>query len=103
MYICSVHLFSICLDFPARSHKIRTFCATPFTYLTARFISVSKRTSLGGAKHRFEYVNPGTFYYVDIGTHCCVFIKSLQKRFRIQNMRDLSLKANTTHIVIVLI
>ncbi len=42
-------------------------------------------------------MNPGTFYYMDIGTYCRVFIMLLQKRIAAvqnSNIRGLSLKMN---------
>ncbi len=48
-----------------------------------------------GAKIQVKYVNPITFYYVDIGTYCCVFVALLQKRIvavHYSNIRGLSLK-----------
>ncbi len=64
-----------------------------FTYLTARFTAASK----SGAKTQVQYVNPGTFNYVDIGTYCSVFITLLQVHIAMvqnSNIRGLSLKAN---------
>ncbi len=55
--------------------KIRTsvqFLARPFRY------SFKEKCPLSGAKTQVQYVNPGSFYYVHIGTYCCVFIKLLQ-------------------------
>jgi len=54
-------------------------------YLTARFTVVSKRNVHWVVlKHRF---NSGTFYYVNIGTYCCVFIKLLQEHIAaVQNL-----------------
>ncbi len=47
------------------------------------------------AKIQVKYLNPITFYYVDIGTYCCVFVTLLQKRIvavQNSNIRSLSLK-----------
>ncbi len=70
--------------------KIRkyTFCATPVyvPYCTFRR-SFKEKCPLSGTKTQVKYVNPGTFYYVDIGTYCCVFIccyRNILRRFRIQ-------------------
>ncbi len=56
-----------------------------------------EKCPLSGAKTQVKYVNPGTFYYVDIGTYCCVFITLLHKRIAAvqnSNIRGLSLKVN---------
>ncbi len=48
-------------------------------------------------RHTGKNVNPGTFYYVDIGTYCYVFITLLQKHISAvqnSNIRGLSLKVN---------
>ncbi len=69
-----------------------------FMYLTARFAEVSKRNVHWVAlKHRLNMWTLAHFYYVDIGTYCCVFITLLQKRIAAvqnSNIRGLSLKAN---------
>ncbi len=45
-----------------------------FMYLTARFAAVSKRNVHWVAlKHRLNTWTLACFYYVDIGTYCCVF------------------------------
>ncbi len=50
-----------------------------FTYLTARFAAVSKRNVHWVVlKHRLSMWTLAHFYYVDIGTHCCVCITLLQ-------------------------
>ncbi len=78
------------------------FCKTVFTYLTARFTTVSKiKCTLSGAKTLVQYVNTGMFllgwyryvllfllgwyryvllcfYYFDMGMYCCVCIKLFQ-------------------------
>ncbi len=52
-----------------------------FTYLTARFAAVTKRNVHWVAlKHRLNTWTLAHFYYVDIGTYCCIFMKLLQKR-----------------------
>ncbi len=80
------------------SHKNKYLCATPFTYLAARFAAVSKRNVHWVAlKHRLNTWTMAHFYYVDIGTYCCVFITLLQKRIAAvqnSNIRGLSLKVN---------
>ncbi len=84
------------------SHKNTYLCALSvrhrFTYLTARFTTVSKRNVHWVAlKHRFNTWTLVHFYYVYIGTYCCVFITSLQKRIAVvqnSNIRGLSLKVN---------
>ncbi len=66
-------------------------------YLTAHFASFKEKCPLSGAKTRVQYVNPGVFYYVDIGTYCCVFITLLQVRIAaVQNsyIQGPSLKIN---------
>ncbi len=64
--------------------------------------SFKEKCPRSGAKTQVQYMNTGTFlllcfYYVDIGTHCCVFIMFLQKRIAAvqnSNIQGLSLKAN---------
>ncbi len=52
-----------------------------FTYLTARFTAVTKRNVHWVAlKHRLNTWTLAHFYYIDIGTYCCIFMKLLQKR-----------------------
>ncbi len=67
-------------------------------YLAARFTSVSKRNVHWVAlKHRLNTWTLAHFYYIDIGTYCCVFIMLLQKRIAAvqnSNIRGLSLKVN---------
>ncbi len=61
--------------------KIRTpvhFLARLFTCLTAHFAAVSKKNFHWVAlKHRFNTWTLAHFYYVHIGTYCCVFITLL--------------------------
>ncbi len=67
-----------------------------FTYLTAHFAAVSKRNAHWVAlKHRLNTWTLAHFYYVDIGTYCCVFITLLQIRIAAvqnSNIRGLSLR-----------
>lgn len=35
--------------------------------------SFKEKCPLSGAKTQVKYVNPGTFYYLDIGTYCSVY------------------------------
>ncbi len=87
---------------PIIMHLIRTLCALSvrhrLKYLTARFAAVSKRNVHWVAlKHRLNTSTLARFYYVDIGTYCCVFITFLQKRIAAvqnSNIRGLSLKVN---------
>ncbi len=84
------------------SHKNMYLCALSvwhrFTYLTARFAAVSKRNVHWVAlKHRLNTWTLARFYYVDIGTYCCVFIALFQVRaaaVQNSNIRGLSLKVN---------
>ncbi len=84
------------------SHKNTYLCQLSvrhrFTYLTARFTAVSKRNVHWLAlKHRLNTWTLARFYYVDIGTYCCAFIKLLQKRIAAvqnSNIWGLSLKVN---------
>ncbi len=84
------------------SHKNTYLCALSlwhrFMYLTARFAAVSKRNVQWVAlKHRLNTWTLAHFYYVDIGTYCCVFITLLQKciaAVQNSNIRGLSLKVN---------
>ncbi len=88
--------------YPTWSHKNTYLCALSvrhcFMYLTARFAAVSKRNVHWVALKQVKYVNPLTFfYYIYIGTYCCVFITWLQKRIAAvqnSNIRGLSLKVN---------
>ncbi len=68
------------------------------TYITAHFAAVSKRNVHWVAlKHRLNMWTLAHFYYVDIGTYCCVFIMLLQKRIvavQNSNIWGLSLKVN---------
>ncbi len=66
------------------SHKNMYLCALSvwhcFMYLTAHFAAVSKRNVHWVAlKHRLNTWTLAHFYYVDVGTYCCVFITLLQK------------------------
>ncbi len=65
-------------------------------HLTARFTAGSKRNIHWVAlKHRLNTWTLAHFYYVDIGTYCCVFITLLKKRIAAvqnSNIRGLSLK-----------
>ncbi len=75
-----------------------TFCVTLFyvPYCTFR-LSFTGKCPLSGAKAQVKYMIPGTFYYVDIGTYCCVFNTLLQKRIEAvqnSNIWGLSLKVN---------
>ncbi len=87
---------------PTWSHKNMYLCALSvwhrFTYFTARFAAVSKRNVLWVAlKHRLNTWTLARFYYVDIGTYCCVFIALFQVRtaaVQNSNIRGLSLKVN---------
>ncbi len=67
-------------------------------YLTARFAAVSKRNVHWVAlNHRLNTWTLACFYYVDIGTYCCVCITLLQKRIAAvqnSNIWGLSLKVN---------
>ncbi len=78
--------------------KICTSVRHRFAYLTARFTAVSKRNVHWVAlKHRLNTWTLTHFYYIDIGTNCCVFITLLQKRIAAvqnSNIRGLSLKVN---------
>ncbi len=69
-----------------------------FMYLTASFTAASKRNVHWVAlKHRLNIWNLARFYYVDIGTYCCVFITLLQKSFAAvhnSNIWGLSPKVN---------
>ncbi len=69
-----------------------------FTYPTARFTTVSKRNVHWVAlKHRLNTWTLARFYYLDIGTYCCIFITLLQKLIAAvqnSNIRSLSLKCN---------
>ncbi len=98
--ICKLKACSI---FPTTwSHKNMYLCALSvrhrFTYLTARFAAVSKRNVHWVAlKHRLNTWTLARFYYVDIGTYCCVFIALFQVRtaaVQNSNIRGLSLKVN---------
>ncbi len=69
--------------FPTWSHKNTCLCALSvryrFMYLKAHFTAVSKRNVHRVAlKHRLNTWTLARFYYVDIGTYCCVFITLLQ-------------------------
>ncbi len=80
------------------SHKNTYLCATPFyvPYWTLRH-SFKEKCPLSGAITQVKYVNPDTFYYVDIGTYGCVFITLLQVHIAVvQNstIRGLSIKVN---------
>ncbi len=66
-------------NLPTWSHKNTYLCALSvrhrFTYLSARFAAVSKRhVHWVALKHRLNTWTLARFYYVDIGTYCCVFI-----------------------------
>ncbi len=84
------------------SHKNTYLCALSvrhsFTHLTERLAAVSKRNVHWVAlKHRLNMWTLAHFYYVDIGTYCCVFITLLQVRIAAvqnSNIRGLSLKVN---------
>ncbi len=66
-----------------------------FMYLTARFTTVSKRNVHWVAlKHRFNTWTLAHFYYVDIGTYWCVFIKLLQKHIVSVQNSNIQLKMN---------
>ncbi len=60
------------------------------------FAAVSKRNiHLVALKYRLNMWTLAHFYYIDIGTYCCVFIALLQKRIAAvqnSNIQDLSLK-----------
>ncbi len=84
------------------SHKNTYHCALSvrhrFTYPTAHFTAVSKRNVHWVAlKHRLNTWTLARFYYLDIGTYCCVFLTLLQKLIAAvqnSNIRSLSLKCN---------
>ncbi len=59
-------------------------------------------TVLVTLKHRLNTWTLARFYYVDIGTYCCVFITLLQKRIAAvqnSNVRGLSLKVNALSLI----
>ncbi len=67
-------------------------------YLKARYAAVSNRNVHWVAlKHRLNTWTLASFYYIDIGTYCCVFIALLQKRIAVvwnSNIWGLFLKVN---------
>ncbi len=99
---CKTFSFPITAPFSTWSHKNTYRCALSvrhrFTYLTACFTAVSKRNVHWVAlKHRLNTWTLARFYYVDLDTYFCVFIKLLQKRIAVvqnSNIRGLSLKVN---------
>ncbi len=85
------------------SHNNTYLCALSvrhrFTYRTIRFAALSKRNVHWVAlKHKLNMWTLAHFYYVDIGTYCCVFITLLQKRIALvqnSNIWGLSLKVSS--------
>ncbi len=81
--------------------KIRTsvhfLCDNVFVPYSTFRRSFKDKYPLSGAKTQVKYVNTGIFYYVDIGTYCCVFVTLLQKHIAAvqnSNIQGLSLKVN---------
>ncbi len=71
--------------------KYVPLCDTVYVPYCTFHRSFKEKCSLSGAKTQVKYVNPGTFYYVGIGTYCCVFITLLQKRIAaVQNSDNVS-------------
>ncbi len=72
------------------------FDKTVFTYLTARFAAVSKRSVHWVALNTGSIRKPW-HVFIEIGTYCCVFITFLQVRIAAvqnSNIRGPSLKMN---------